>query len=171
MFVSCWHMNDSESTAMWREYVKDTNGLAIQSTFSRLAQCLNGYSNQDQLKIGMVNYIDYEVDKFNLEILWEFIFSKRKPFEHERELRAVIWKRDHETLPSDSLILDPFTLTEPQSDESGVVIPVVLADLIDRIIVAPKAAPWFKNLVESICSKYNLNCPIKQSALSEMPLK
>ncbi|MBL4788227.1 MAG: hypothetical protein JKY60_03995 [Kordiimonadaceae bacterium] len=30
--VSCWHMNQHESAAMWKLYLKDGKGIAIQST-------------------------------------------------------------------------------------------------------------------------------------------
>ena len=41
-FVNCWHMNDFESAAMWRLYLKSNEGIAIQSTFRRLKKCKLG---------------------------------------------------------------------------------------------------------------------------------
>ena len=35
-FFSCWHMNDNESDAMWKIYLKFEEGVAIQSTVGRL---------------------------------------------------------------------------------------------------------------------------------------
>lgn len=32
MYVSSWHMNEHESTAMWRLYLKSDEGLAIRTT-------------------------------------------------------------------------------------------------------------------------------------------
>src|SRR5215475_2482749 len=37
-FFNCWHMNDSESDAMWKIYSKGAVGVAIQSTVSRVMQ-------------------------------------------------------------------------------------------------------------------------------------
>lgn len=34
--VSCWHMNDDESAAMWSLYTKTNQGIAIQSTYHKL---------------------------------------------------------------------------------------------------------------------------------------
>jgi hypothetical protein len=33
-FASCWHMNEHESAAMWKLYLKSDEGIAIQSTFA-----------------------------------------------------------------------------------------------------------------------------------------
>jgi hypothetical protein len=33
---NCWHMNDGESDAMWKLYVKGSEGVAIQSTVGRI---------------------------------------------------------------------------------------------------------------------------------------
>lgn len=166
IFVNCWQINDHESTAMWNEYLKNDNGLAIQTTFRNLLEELKKCSYKSRLDMGLVNYIDYEVDKIVGQNILEFIFHKRVEFTHEKEMRAVIWKTT-----SDNLVIDPFAMTEPESAESGLIISVSLNSLIEKIIIAPKAPIWFKNLVESVCEKYELNCPIIQSRLSAPPLK
>src|SRR4051794_3172724 len=35
-YVSCWHMNNSESEAMWRLYCPTNAGVALQTTYERL---------------------------------------------------------------------------------------------------------------------------------------
>jgi hypothetical protein len=35
-FFNCWHMNDGESDAMWKLYIKGSEGIAIQTTVERL---------------------------------------------------------------------------------------------------------------------------------------
>jgi len=39
-FYNCWHMNDSESDAMWKVYLKGSQGIAIQSTVARIKSSL-----------------------------------------------------------------------------------------------------------------------------------
>ena len=36
VLVNCWHMNNSESAAMWNSYSYRNSGIALQSTFQRL---------------------------------------------------------------------------------------------------------------------------------------
>ena len=35
--VNCWHINEHESAAMWDLYLKSNEGIAIQSTYQKLA--------------------------------------------------------------------------------------------------------------------------------------
>src|SRR6202453_3018159 len=39
--VNCWHINESESDAMWRLYGLSPEGIAIKSTIDRVASCLD----------------------------------------------------------------------------------------------------------------------------------
>src|SRR5438874_100812 len=39
MFVNCWHVNNHESAAMWKLYLKSDEGVAIQSSVARLTDC------------------------------------------------------------------------------------------------------------------------------------
>ena len=36
VLVNCWHMNNSESAAMWNSYSYRNSGIALQSTYQRL---------------------------------------------------------------------------------------------------------------------------------------
>lgn len=88
-YLSCWHMNEHESVAMWNMYRNsESNGIAIRSSYRRFSECLNA-SERERIYIGAVTYIDYKTD----EIPWNNGFypyaHKRKSFEFERELRAL----------------------------------------------------------------------------------
>jgi len=56
-FFNCWHMNDSESDAMWKLYIKGSEGVAIQSNvrcvISSFASC------PDTIYMGKVRYVDH----------------------------------------------------------------------------------------------------------------
>jgi len=41
MFVNCWHINEEESAAMWKLYLKSDEGIAIESTSKRLESNLD----------------------------------------------------------------------------------------------------------------------------------
>src|ERR1700730_17975937 len=38
-FVSCWHLNEGESAAMWKIYSQHKEGIAIRTTFGDLKRC------------------------------------------------------------------------------------------------------------------------------------
>ena len=54
--VNCWHENEHESAAMWKLYIKSVEGIAIQSTYSKLKK---SFINDEIIFIGKVKYIDY----------------------------------------------------------------------------------------------------------------
>jgi hypothetical protein len=63
-FMSCWHLNDVESAAMWKLYVSHNEGIAIQTTFGRLVGSFQGdESDLFQVYVGKVEYLDYEMDR------------------------------------------------------------------------------------------------------------
>lgn len=151
MAVNCWHMNEHESAAMWRLYLKTNEGIAVQTTYSRLRDSI---IDQQKVWIGKVEYVDYESAKLDQANALTAIVHKRLSFEHEREIRAVA-----------------FVL--PETDESftdahlaaGLSVKVDLPTLIERIYVAPDAPGWFVKLVELVVNRYGLKSPVVQSGL------
>jgi len=52
----------------------------------------------------------------------------------------------------------------------GIFVPVELNSLIVDIRVAPTSPQWFKELVQSLVDKFNMNLEVNQSSLDEEPL-
>lgn len=87
--INCWHMNEHESAAMWKLYLKSNEGIAVQSSYNKLRDCI---IDDEQVLVGMVKYLDYEAEHIDPgNILSAFVY-KRKSFEHEREVRALVIK-------------------------------------------------------------------------------
>jgi hypothetical protein len=55
--INCWHMNEHESAAMWKLYLKSDEGIAIQSTYRKLRESI---TDDEKVYLGVVKYIDYE---------------------------------------------------------------------------------------------------------------
>lgn len=149
LFVSSWHMNDYESMAMWKLYLKSGEGVAIQSTMERM---VDSFANtKDVVYIGQIEYVDYEKD----EIPWNNIFypalHKRKGFEHEREVRAIV-------------------MPESLDNSPGKLIAVDLNILIDRIFVAPNSPVGVHDLVKKVISRYCLSKKVVHSGLEQGPM-
>jgi hypothetical protein len=146
VFVNCWHRNDHESAAMWRIYLKSDEGVAIQSTASRLREALN----DDAIVIGDVRYLDYDHDRVPAgEELAPFL-CKRKSFEYEQEVRAL--SRDGDA-----------------GEDEGRYVDTDLARLLARVVISPTAEPWFTALVESVTRKYGLDVAVEGSELARPP--
>lgn len=158
--ISCWHLNEQESAAMWKLYLKSDEGIAIQSTFSRLSNSIHP-KRRKAIHIYKVKYIDYEkgMAPVNYHPIIPF-FCKRKSFAHERELRAVR-----------QTILPPEGLSKVKPiQHGGKYIKVNLDLLIERIYLAPSSPTWLFELVKSVERKYGLNKEICQSSLDKAPL-
>ena len=113
------------------------------------------------VNIGMVNYIDYETMMIPEGNVFNFITIKRHSFEHERELRAVLWSVSWEVANTD--IRDGFT-------NEGIWVDAELGELIDTVFVSPTSPPWFSECVSEVVSRYGLAVPVKQSALNVSPI-
>lgn len=144
-FINCWHENQHESEAMWKLYTKDlSQGIAIRTTYNRLYDSMQ---KNPSISIGRVNYIDYSKRFAGLD---DVFWYKRCSFEHEKEVRAMF--SDH-----------------TQNDTLGILIPVDLNTLIDKIYVSPTAPSWFYSLVRNLLDKYTIHKEVADSTLNIKP--
>ena len=161
-FVNSWHAQEQESAAMWSLYVKSNEGIAIESTYERLVSSFAEY-DQFGVHVGMVKYIDYQTDLIPYRNgLLPFI-TKRLSFEHEKELRALIWTPEHGKN-------DMAPGINRYGDHAGLYVPVNLTKLIKRILVAPTAPHWMLELLESLVKKFDLELVVVQSDLASTPI-
>jgi hypothetical protein len=152
--INCWHMNDYESAAMWKLYLKSNEGIAIQSTYSHFKECFS--DSTIPVYIGIVKYIDYETDFFPWNnVMYPFV-HKRKSFEHEKELRAVIWEKQN-----------PGSVS---LDSGGIKIKIDLKRLIDKVFVSPDSPSWLTQLVQDVSQKYEMEISVINSRLKDSPI-
>jgi hypothetical protein len=154
-FVNSWHISTYESAAMWKIYLKSNEGIAIRSTVARLRASFSNYS--DPVFIGAVKYLNFESEAIPMENLLLPYMHKRKSFEHEKELRAMIWGSRH-------------AKTGLADAPAGLYVDVGLDTLIDAVYAAPGAEDWFVELVRSVCSRYGLKKETRQSDLGSNSL-
>lgn len=162
--INSWNMSEFESAAMWKLYVASNEGVAIQSTFKRLAKCFDSYT-ENPVFIGMVKYIDYEREWLPEGNSFYPFMHKRKSFEHEHELRAII-QRIPTKKNGESLMMD----LAQEIFKTGAYVAVNLDALVERIFVSPASPTWFSDLVKSIVTKYNLSKEVVHSSLDSSPV-
>lgn len=156
--MNCWHMNEHESAAMWKLYLKSDEGIAVQSRYEKLRDCL---IDDEKVLLGMVKYLDYEVEGIDPRNILSAFVHKRKSFEHEREVRALImkWPEGEEELDFSR-----------ETIGDGLKIRVDIERLIERIYVAPSAPDWFAELVSAVIQRYGYEFEVIHSKLDEQPL-
>lgn len=147
--VSCWHMNDYESAAMWGLYMKGDQGIAVRSTYKRLVDSF-GRARQDVF-VGCVKYIDYTRDTIDWGNTFGAALCKRKSFEHELELRAAV-------------------MVPLQPGQPAVDVPVDLSLLVCAVYVAPSASEWVVQVVRRVVERYGLSAAVIQSDLNKGPI-
>ncbi len=155
VFVNCWHANEFESAAMWDLYGGSGSAIAIESTYKALDSCLG-----EHIYLGLVSYIDYGIDEIPLGDLSRASMYKRKSFEHEKEVRCIIWDNDRFIAG----------VGGQDDDTAGVKHKVELNDLIQRVHISPTAKSWFVDLVSEFTSQLDYNFLVNQSDLYTDPL-
>lgn len=158
MYVNCWYSGESDSEAMWRLYAAEDYAVAIQSRYQRLVQVLPE-KIRNGCFIGRVQYVDHDEDEIPEGNSFTPVMHKRRAFEHEREVRAVIWYGDRGFQEEPDLSGNPLGLT----------VDVDLPALVERIFVSPTAPEWFVNTVRRVVADYELDVPVVQSGLARKP--
>ncbi|MGD0779497.1 MAG: hypothetical protein ABR954_01765 [Dehalococcoidales bacterium] len=159
--VSCWHLNTIESDSMWKSYIKNGDGLAIQSTVKRLETSL--IKSKNDIFVSRIIYENKEFlsSKKKLSLLFSYpAIFKGKEYKHDEELRAIIQKEP---------FLNPDHRLRPL-DKNGIYVDVKLNVLIAKIILAPKCDKWKSNLIEKMCKKHGLDIEIVSSSLDNKPI-
>jgi len=158
-FVSSWYLSGVESAALWRLFLKSDEGIAIKSTIDRLSESIARASLEHTVWIGSVTYGHGSVEEGKAKGPRRFsgddaVFTKRACFEHEKELRLVIYEHD---------------LAKPIArGQTGLKVPVDISSLISEVVVSPEAPRWMKDLVERVLKKYGHSLAVRQSTLNEL---
>ena len=163
--VSCWHESQYESEAMWQRYSRGGDGIAIRTTFGDLTQSL---VDSREIYAGRVTYIDFGNDFVPESDPILVYLYKRKAFEHEKEVRAII--RHQPTRPDQN---DPsktvIDASMPALWDTGLYVQADLSALVRGVVVAPLAPGWFVDLTASISKTYGLQADVVRSDLADNP--
>lgn len=149
-FINCWHANEYESAAMWSLYAKTNESIAIETNYSALLSAL-----PDNSYLGMVTYLDYDNEEIPDNNTFYPIMHKRISFEHEKEIRSVIWRED--------------LFGSSNNNLTGLNIKVDINSLIKGIYISPTAPHWFYETVKDVAQKYGLLALIYKSDLYNDP--
>lgn len=139
MYVNCWHWGGAESEAMWRLYCPNESGIAIQTTYEKLAISIE---SDPTCYIGMVTYLDYESEGFPLNNAFYPVMHKRISFQHEQEVRLVKSLPEYWKLQEDGLQIG--------DSPAGVSIDWSPEATIDSIYVNPYAPEFYHDVVRTI---------------------
>lgn len=147
--ITCWHMNDRESVAMWKLYSASSDSICIRTSYRTLADVL-----PDNAFLGMVRYLDFDTAAVWNGCTFDPIMAKRLSYGHEHEVRAVI---------DDADFWSAKDAPEPPVAKH---IPVDITRLIRCVYVNPDAPEWFRDVVVGLCQQYKLDADIQYSDIA-----
>ena len=130
--ASCWHRARQETLSMWEVYAGRGAGVAVRSTVGSLIRALA--SADEEVHVGGVKYSDTATPS---ELFFAPALVKRRPFRHEREVRALVanWAWLLEGATARDLPCDPTVL-------------------IDRVVVSPLVPQHVGAATAAIARKY-----------------
>lgn len=175
LYLSCWYMASHESAAMWKLYCGQGDGIAICSTMTKIK--LSFQNAEEMIMAGKVHYIDYSLDDFKTKAKYKNALSgilhKRKSFEHEQEVRLVIWGTQEQSRQYNKLHGPPAIGDTRQHDPLpiGFSVKCDLKEMISKVMVSPTARAWFRDVVVASLDKFGYgSIPIEHSSLYEKPI-
>jgi hypothetical protein len=156
--VSCWYKNDIEPDAFWSLYSDRTTGIAVKSTVGRLKAALA--SSERDITLGAVSYLRSDQPIYFGGVLKQF-FWKRKNFEYEQEVRAVVGLKSPTSMMQ--------ALNGVVSERGGIGVRVDLLELIDCVVISPLSPSWFEDSVKQLALRFDKALRFEQSALKSVP--
>jgi hypothetical protein len=176
-YVSCWHANPNESAAMWSLYTRTSDSIAIRSTYRRLCEVLPGTAY-----VGSVHYVDFENVVMDRRNLYGPLLMKRRSYEHEREVRALIYETPmqfvdggelHTVLsgtPDQAENVRKSTVDWRENPSVGRAVQVDLKELLTDVFVAPSSPDWFHDTVQILLKNAGIRTHVHRSSLEYQPL-
>jgi hypothetical protein len=127
-------------------------------TYLKLREC---FIDDERIFLGVVKYIDYDTEWIDSKNTLTPFMYKRKSFEHEREVRALVMKWP---ISEHGLDFNQETIAH------GLKIRVDIKKMVESVFVAPSALDWFADLVKAVVNRYGYNFQVFHSKLNEQPV-
>lgn len=163
--INCWHMNNNESAAMWKLYLKSDEGIAIQSTYKLLQTSI---LDEENVYLGIVKYIDFQNERLDPQNSLNLYLHKRTSFKHEDELRGIIVKMPERVTRQNMSVGYDYN---EETIKGGVNIKIDTSTLIEKVYVAPTSPSWYLDLINSIIKKYGHSFDAVNSEINGEPLR
>ncbi len=160
--VNCWHINENESDAMWQLYLKNNEGVAIQTTSDDLSKSLNNC--EQNIGISKIRYLNYETDIWYDEETYPNpyynfitpIVHKRIEFEHEKELRLYHHNTEAEK--------EGYWNSQP--NHIGELIKLDLDIMINSVVFPPNIDQETSDIIIKIAASFGYQFNFRKSKLN-----
>ena len=161
-YINCWHSGETESAAMWNLYGTTTGSIVIQSTYKKLMDALpervfrDEVYNVGRVYMGMVQYKDYNSSEDSIpsgNMMYPFL-HKRKEFEYEKEVRALIWNNVGRV---------------EGDDPPGIAVDIDIDKVVETIRAQPTTPAWARESIEKLLERYGWGKKVMPSQIDTPP--
>jgi hypothetical protein len=143
--------------AMWSIYGRSSCSVALTTTVEQLRQALEESVLPYDISIERVEYVKHWRDPALDIAPYSRVFAyKTMAYEFEKEVRVLI-----DRFSSDF---------ESEVQELGMPIKIGHTTLLQSIVVAPEAPPWFEALVRDVSQRYGITAQVHRSILATEPV-
>ncbi len=159
IYVSCWHMEPDESYAMWKIYGKHEFSVCVETSSTKIDELFKEHNSSVAVYSGKVEYhkpsnkyesavanVLREKEAFVKNGLWTYAthhLTKHIAYQFEKEYRAII--------------IDKSFNLNLRNTLSGITLKINPKEIIDAVIISPRAPDWFSNIVQDILIRYEVN--------------
>ncbi len=158
-YANCWRLGTNEDPEIWDQYA-DGLGVAIETTYEQVER----HVEEEGLYMGIVRYLDYEVDTTPTGIPYAMYFFKHRQFDCEQEFRILANRGGNPTIQIDGRETPSETI--PDNPEY-INLRADLDALINRVILSPRADDEVRIQVEETLDEYDVTAPVVSSQLTD----
>ena len=159
VFISCWHLSEFESAAMWDIYANRSQGIAVRCAYGNLRESLLGDHDIFMSRVAYVDPDKVEIPRYDRPILTPFTY-KRLSYSYESEVRAMIYS------PPDR----PTVGRRHDEGPFGISVPVNVEHLVSDVLVAPGLPTWYAQSVRMAVHAFAPTITVHQSSLDQDPV-
>ncbi|MHB8519512.1 MAG: hypothetical protein ACYDH9_02025 [Limisphaerales bacterium] len=152
IFLSCWHINETENPDMWRLYTKGPESVAIVSTVRKLLAAMEKH----QVVPGRVRYAPQSTPRPEWSYYAPFFFKDTR-FMGEREFRLIGSPPDDQPVRIDTMI--------------GLNLSAAPEAIIDLVKLHPSSPAAFKDQVKSFLASHSTKLAVSKSCLPPLSPK
>lgn len=173
IYVSCWHAEPEESHAMWRIYGQSNEAVAMQTTEEGIRLAFLDEASGMHCYFDDVRYKHPEAADFRAPEPVEVLHYNKKPTHDEKATFAALFSYlKHSGYAFEKEVrlvaIDLNATIEKKNPFAGVRLPPdATRGMVRDVILHPKAAPWFEDLVGETLSRYGVAATVRKSTLAE----
>ncbi|WP_417377489.1 hypothetical protein [Gimesia maris] len=158
-YVSCWQLNTHESAHMWEQYLRENQGVVVETEFQRLTASFGPC--KEAVFIGLIHYIDYDsaqIIGWDRTInIYQPIMHKRLEYQSDKEVRIVLNTMSNTALHAKA------------NDKQGLSLPINIDVLVKRVRLMPGASSELQREIHDLVSNAGLECEVATSSLDRSP--